>query len=202
MSISIRTTDNAIEDATLYIMNRGKMQRPDLASLVGARTLEREIGEVKINFYSCRNEGYVKLQINHQTIMFEVTHQKYITPLHLDIVRIPPDLSGNKLGCRMVREMLLTAKQWGWEQVDMRAAYGEHYSRKDFFWNGAYTWARMGFDTYDGIVCIDGKPYLLCKLMETQEGRELWKKYAYTEPMSFDLRSNSQSWRTLNSYLR
>ena len=108
-----------------------------------------------------------------------------------------------------------------YDRIDATAA-GE---KGDKYFNGYYTWPRMGFDAsvgYQGDLgrALDETPlawrqahgladaegnsvsrFSLLDLMSTKEGRDLWREYGGERKVSFDLRDGSPSREALSRYL-
>lgn len=75
-------------------------------------------------------------------------------------------------------------------------------------YNGPYSWARMGFDA-------EIPPYVLAycdeelsdltrvhQLMALPRGREIWALHADSMWLQFNLKPDSECWKTLNSYMQ
>lgn len=74
--------------------------------------------------------------------------------------------------------------------------------------NGAYTFARLGFDRELQKELVAMLPESLeerrtvIDLVQDDAGTAFWRENARGGPMTFDLRAHSRSWTTLQGYLR
>lgn len=68
--------------------------------------------------------------------------------------------------------------------------------------NGYYTWARLGFKPTDEVRDRNDNKVNLLKLMQTPEGRALWKKDGETWMGNFDIRAGSSTRKILEAYMR
>jgi hypothetical protein len=117
--------------------------------------------------------------------------------------------TGSGIGTRVIYSICKGALNLGLKNFDLIALKGAKN-------NGYYTWPRLGFDkefneveirTFRNVMKrnsdlpIDEIRYV-SDFMRTKEGRVFWRKYGIALPLTFDLQGDSDSWATLNAYLR
>lgn len=105
--------------------------------------------------------------------------------------RIEPKGSG--LGRKVFQEQATACASVGFKIISLFAGRSERE-------NGYYSWARFGFNAHVRVPRYT-RPVALTILMQTEHGRRLWRQHGYTCRMSFLLKVDSPSWRTLYSYL-
>jgi len=126
-----------------------------------------------------------------------------LLPHKLEVVT---NLQGQGLASRMVALTAHTAARLGFSKIIGNALLiedSEHSTKH----NGAYTFARLGFDCPLSDEIIGNLPTelancrLLTELVSSSRGVEFWRHNAHSIPVQFDLLPNSRSWVVLKSYL-
>ncbi|UOP04999.1 hypothetical protein [Conchiformibius kuhniae] len=107
---------------------------------------------------------------------------------------------GKGIATEALKQQIIAARKLGIERIETYAVRGETE-------NGYYTWARLGFDGDLTADILNRLPDDLhhakrvSDLMQTERGREWWKRNGKTINLAFDLQNNSLSIRMFRHYL-
>ncbi|CAB3752468.1 hypothetical protein LMG29542_01764 [Paraburkholderia humisilvae] len=147
----------------------------------------------------------------------EMLVNPFMLPLTFDEARRPHRIFPQKLevssrhqvkgvATRMVALCANTATALGFRQIELQAIQSAE-STTAMRHNGAYTFARLGFDGAISDEVVRKLPSELkgCRrlldLVETPSGVKFWREHADSTAMSFDLSPGSRNWAALRRYL-
>lgn len=177
----------------------------NLASLAGApdnATVRIEAGVE----YLAANDQSVTIRVNSDEL--SSTRTIYRTRgtnklvIHNEIFELKHGVpQGTGIGAKVLARQVEQAAKLGVDEIRTTAA------RSSYF-NGYYTWARLGYDAplpdhIRGI--LPGKlsgSTRVRDLMHSPQGREFWKTHGETIDMTFDLSPGSYSRKALSAYLK
>lgn len=119
-----------------------------------------------------------------------------------EVLMLKPCYQGKGYGIRMFAQEAHAAREAGISQIWLMAAGRKDDTR----YNGYYSWARYGFDAalepadtaklpvqYQRVKTVQ-------ELMNTAEGKELWREHGTGRMMCFDL-ADAECWKVLAAYM-
>jgi hypothetical protein len=131
--------------------------------------------------------------------------------LHNAKIRIKPEMSGHRLGARIVTIQARAAQELGFEAIKLDAVGSYQQAQIKFEedrWIGYYLWPRLGFDAPMPNHVLKSLPneFLHCRqvseLLQSKEGIDWWLLYGDSlDSARFDLTADSVSWQLLLRYL-
>lgn len=115
---------------------------------------------------------------------------------------------GSGLGTQILTQQVQVLSEKGFDRIETYAAgEGTKYTGgKSSYYNGYYTWPRLGYDAPIPKMQRDKLPANLASakrlsdLMRTEQGRAWWKENGKGLSMKFDLKAESKSRQVLEAY--
>jgi hypothetical protein len=112
---------------------------------------------------------------------------------------------GKTIGTNLFLNQLLTARKLGFQKFHTVAMAPN--SSDDTDWLGYYFWANLGFENSDidefkeWAITMGRKEESLSELVQTEEGREVWKKNGFTWVGNFYIEIGHPCWGYLKKHL-
>ena len=164
---------------------------------------------------------YVNMHITHPCFLEPAEIVVYMigngapAPLMLRIENVEVAQQGTGVATRMVARMAQKAQSLGITQFSLTAVNNMSAPGYPPAKNGTYAWIKLGFDgpldleDYDYKLATPGLAEkfrtgsisTVAAVLADPEGPEFWRKNDRVAKLSFDLRSESLSWKTLTNRL-
>jgi hypothetical protein len=157
---------------------------------------------------------YIKISSQyHSAITVEIETNLYevVRAIDFEIKRIDNNFmfvydKGNHIGTNLFLNQLQTARSFGFKKIHINAMAPQHHD--ETIWDGYYFWANLGFGNSDieeykeWAAEMGRKEKTLSDLMQTEEGRALWKKAGFTWIGNFFIETGHRCWKYLENHLR
>ena len=153
-----------------------------------------------------------------EAIVAEIRREAGKLVVHNDLFKIKPEFqqSAGKLGLKAFARQVEYSQEAGFDRIET-TAYRDKRSIDPATgkerWSGYYAWPRFGYDgpIPNGLKGISEWRQLPPHLQQTENvselitdpiGRSWWRQYGDMIDVTFDLRPESYSMKTLNAYLQ
>jgi len=154
-------------------------------------------------FYS--QSGKVNVDIKGMDIVMTRVINTNDKSIYNAYFSIPKDSKFKGQGAQIFANQVKAAQKAGYDKINVNAAG----SKNDRFYNGYYTWARLGYkpnrsmDAVASIISKTGRNYGTWEtMMKSKQGVADWKEYGAGWSGSFDLKKGSYSDKALKDYLK